>query len=133
MTEKLAKWLEEWAGEQMQVVCESTPMKPGRIGVYRRGVQTRQEYPDGSAERICRFGIEICFWTQTQKDRCAAGERMDDMEEWVRAKDAAGELPSFEQGECWRAEFVKGFALKTCGGLESVFSAEMDLYVLTER
>ena len=132
MTEKIAQWLSQWAGQGMSVGCECTEMMPGRMGVYRRGVVSKQEYPDGSADAVVRFGIEMCLWTQTQADRQAACAQIDGIEGWIRAQDAAGNLPETEEGECWRTEIVNGFAMKRSGAAESVFAAEMDVYVLMD-
>lgn len=128
MTESVAKWLEGWAGDGMQVLCECTELKPGRMGVYRKGCAGEQEYPDGTNEKTYRFGIELCFWAQSAADRVANLAALRGLEEWIRQQDVEENFPDVG-GECWRAELAGGFVLKKSGLLECVYGAALDLYV----
>jgi len=125
---KVAKWLEGWAEGKAQVLCECAEVKPGRMGVFRKGAVCVQEYPDGTREEVHKFRIEICFWAQGMQERKANAEAVREMEEWIRQRDVSGELPDVE-GECWRAEIVEGFSLKENTALESRYTGVLDLYV----
>jgi len=129
MVGKVVEWLEGWAADKVQVASECAELKPGRMGVFRKGAACVQEYPDGAREEVHRFGIEICLWAQGRTEREENAQRVRGLEEWIREKDVAGELPEVD-GECWRAEIVDGFSLKENTALESRYVGMLDLYVL---
>jgi len=128
MTERIAEWIRGWIGGAIEVETERTQLRPGMMGVYRCGRKTRLEHPDGGFEEVYRFALEVCLSGLTGAERAYGAALLEAIEAQIAKKDVEGDLPAIDGMDCWRAEIVSGFCMKTGGAAERVYRAEMDIY-----
>ena len=128
MTERIVEWIKGWIGGVLEIETERTQLSPGMMGVFRIGRRARLEYPDGGAEMITRFAMEVCLAGQTEEERRNGALLLEAIETRIAQKDVEGDLPLIDGMDCWRAEIVSGFCLKNGSAGQRVYRAEMDIY-----